>query len=75
MLYSLSVGNSGSADRQVSELITKNQDMLENAEEERMKNKNSGMYLLFLAPVLTASFKLVADMAIFMLTFLSTSVI
>lgn len=73
MLYSLSVGNSGNAEQQVSELIVKNQEMLDVAEEERMKNKNSGMYLLFLAPVLTASVKLVVDMAVFMLTFLSTS--
>ena len=69
MLYSLSVGNSGNAEQQVSELIVKNQEMLDVAEEERMKNKNSGMYLLFLAPVITASVKLVVDMAIFMLTF------
>ncbi len=75
MLYSLSVGNSGSAEQQVSELIVKNQELLDVAEEERMKDKNSGMYLLFLAPVVTASFKLVVDMAIFMLMFLSTSVI
>lgn len=74
MLYSLSIGNSSNADRQVSELIARNQQMLETAEKERLKNKNSGMYLLFLAPVLTASFKMVADMAVFMLTFLSTSV-
>lgn len=72
MLYSLSSGNSGNADRQVNELIVRNQQLLELAETERMKSRNSGMYLLFLAPVLTASVKLVADMAVFMLTFLAT---
>lgn len=75
MLYSLSVGNSGNAEQQVSELIARNLEMLELAETERLQAKNSGMYLLFLAPVLTASLKLVVDMAVFMLTFLSASVI
>ncbi len=72
-LYSLSAGNSKNADRQIAKLIEKNQEMLDSAETERMKEKNSGLYLLFLAPVLTASLKLVVDMAVFMLTFLSVS--
>lgn len=73
MLYALSAGNSGNANQQVAELIEKNQRMLEVAEAERLKDKNSGMYLLFLAPVLSASLKMVVDMAVFMLQFLSTS--
>jgi hypothetical protein len=75
MLYSLSIGNSGNAKQQLAELIEKNQQMLDVAEAARMKDKNSGMYLLFLAPVVTASLKLVVDMAVFMLSFLSSSVI
>ncbi len=75
MLYSLSIGNSGNAKRQIAELIEKNQQMLDVAESARMKDKNSGMYLLFLAPVVTASLKLVIDMAVFMLSFLSSSLI
>ncbi len=75
MLYSLSIGNSGNARRQIAELIEKNQQMLDVAESARMKDKNSGMYLLFLAPVVTASLKLVIDMAVFMLSFLSSSLI
>ena len=75
MLYSLSIGNSGNAKRQIAELIEKNQKMLDVAEAARMKDKNSGMYLLFLAPVVTASLKLVIDMAVFMLSFLSSSLI
>lgn len=75
MLFSLSIGNSSNADKQVSELIARNQEMMDTAQQLRMKDKNSGMYLLFLAPVLTASFKLVTDMAIFMLAFLTSSVV
>lgn len=70
MLYSLSMGNSNHADQQISELIERNLLMLDVAQKERLSNLSSGMYLLFLAPVLTASLKLVTDMAIFMLSFL-----
>lgn len=73
MLFSLSMGHSNQGDRQLAELIERNQEMLDLAEKERMHNLASGMYLLFLAPVLTASFKLVADMAIFMLLFLTSA--
>jgi hypothetical protein len=72
MLYSFAAGTGDNTTRQMGDLIGKNLEMLDVAEEERMKDKNSGLYLLFLAPVLTASFKLVVDMAVFMLTFLST---
>jgi hypothetical protein len=71
MLFSISVGNSSRADRQLGELIRQNLEMLDVAETERMRNLSSGMYLLFLAPVVTASLKLVVDMAIFMLSFLA----
>ena len=71
MLFSISMGNSSRADRQIGELINRNMEMLDAAEKGRLKNLNSGMYLLFLAPVLTASLKLLIDMAVFMLSFLA----
>lgn len=71
MLFSLSMGHSNQADRQLAELIDRNQEMLDAAEKERLRSLGSGMYLLFLAPVLTASFKLVIDMAVFMFSFLA----
>lgn len=73
MLYALSMGNSDRADQQVGELITRNFSMQDAVETERLHNRNSGLYLLFLAPVVTASFKLLVDMALFMLTFLQSS--
>lgn len=75
MLYALSIGNSSNADKQIGELISRNLVIMDIADTERLHNKNSGMYLLFLAPVLTASFKLLIDMAVFLLTFLSTKVV
>lgn len=71
MLFSISMGNSSNADTQMGELINRNLEMLDAAETERLKNLCSGMYLLFLSPVVTASLKLVVDMAVFMLTFIS----
>lgn len=72
MLYSISMGSSNRADQQISELVSRNFKMLDVAEKERLSNLSSGMYLLFLAPVMTASLKLVTDMAIFMLSFLTS---
>lgn len=74
MLYALSAGNSSNGKRQIADLIDKNLKMQDLAEENRMKDKNSGMYLLFLAPVLSASLKLITDMAVFMMSFLSSSI-
>lgn len=71
MLFSISMGNSSHGDQQMGELISRNLEMLDAAETERLKNLCSGMYLLFLAPVVTASMKLVVDMAVFMLTFIA----
>jgi hypothetical protein len=73
MLFSLSIGSSGQADKQISELITQNLEMLDVVEKDRLHDKSSGMYLLFLAPILTASLKLLVDMAIFMMTFLTNA--
>lgn len=75
ILYSLSIGNSGNADKQISELVEKNLELLDVTETEMLKSKANGMYVLFLIPVLTASFKLVIDMVILMLHFLQASMI
>lgn len=71
MLYSISMGHSAKADEQIGELVGRNLKMLDEAETQRLKDLNSGMYLLFLAPIVTASVKLLADMAVFMLAFLA----
>ena len=75
MLYSISQGSSANTQQQIKELLVRNQELLDVADRERLHNKNSLMYLLFLAPVLTASLKLVIDMGIFMLSFLTVKVV
>ncbi len=46
-LYAVSIGNSGNAEDQIDELITKNLEMLDIADSERLKDNTAGMYLLF----------------------------
>lgn len=75
MLYAISIGSSENSGSQIDELISKNLEMLDIADTQRLKDKTSGMYLLFLAPVVTASFKMIADMAIFLLSFLAYKVV
>ena len=48
--------------------------MLDEAEKHKNSDRNAGLYLLFLAPVLTASAKMLLDMSVFMLAFLRTTV-
>ena len=69
-LYGLSIGNSSNGDRQISELVARNLTLLDITESKRLTDAGSGMYLLFLAPVLTASFKMVIDMALLMIHFI-----
>lgn len=72
ILYSISIGNSGNADKQISELVDKNLELLDATERDMLRRQAGGMPVLFLLPVLTASFKLVADMVVLMLQFMQT---
>lgn len=70
ILYSISIGNSENADKQISELVEKNLELLDHAEMELLRNSSSGLYILFLLPVVVASFKLIVDMIFMMLSFI-----
>ena len=72
ILYSISIGNSGNADKQISELVEKNLELLDVTEKDMLRRQANGMQVLFLLPVLTASLKLMADMVVLMLRFLDT---
>ena len=75
ILYSLSIGNSANADKQISELVEKNLALLDATERELLRSSSSGMYVLFLLPVVVASFKLIVDMAFLMLEFVQVPVV
>ncbi len=75
ILYSLSIGNSGNADKQINELVEKNLELLDETETELLKNAGSGMYALFLLPVVVASFKLIVDMLFMLLHFVRIPIV
>lgn len=75
ILYSLSIGNSGNADKQIGELVERNLTLLDDTERALLKNSSSGMYVLFLLPVVIASFKLIVDMVFMMLAFVQMPMI
>lgn len=70
ILYSISIGDSGNADKQISELVEKNLELLDKEETELLRSYSSGLYVLFLLPVVVASFKLIIDMLFMMLHFI-----
>lgn len=73
MLYAISQGNEAMAGDQLEELITRNHMMLEQALKTSNEDKLAGMYLYFLAPALLGALKLVMDMSLFLVMFLSQS--
>lgn len=75
ILYSLSIGNSANADKQISELVEKNLELLDSAETELLKSSSGGLYVLFLLPVVVASFKLIIDMVFMMLYFVKIPIL
>lgn len=72
MLYSLSMGDSNQGDKQMEELLKRNLIMMDEAKKGELANSDARMYLLFLAPVLSAALKLLVDMLMVMMAFLST---
>lgn len=71
MLYAISQGNEEVAGDQLEELITRNHIMLEQAQRTTNEDRLAGMYLYFLAPALLGALKLVMDMTLFLVVFLS----
>ena len=74
LLYAMSMGQGGNARHKISNLIRRNQEMQNEAEKQMDQDRTSGLYLLFLAPVLTGGMKMLVDMGLMMLSFLSVSI-
>lgn len=75
MLYALSVGNGGSEREQLEELIARNQNLMNQAEELMREDALAGMYLLFLTPALAGGMKLLVDMTIFLFAFFAQAAV
>lgn len=72
MLYSLSIGSGGNAQKQIKNIVERNNRDMDLAERNRCENKIAGMQTLFFAPVLLASVIMMIDMTMFLSAFMGT---
>lgn len=70
-LYSLSIGGGGDAQTQISNIVRRNNIILDRAEDMANDDSLAGLYTLFLMPVLVGSVVLMVDMTCFLLSFMS----
>lgn len=70
MLYAISTGGCADADRQLAGLYDRTQIMADQAAKARQDNQMAGMYVLFLAPTLLTSLKLILDLSILLISFM-----
>ncbi len=72
MLYSISEGCGGNFEHQITEILDRNQRMLQRAEQLKNEDSLAGLYGLFLAPQLTAGMKMVVDLILVMSVYLGS---
>ena len=72
MLYALSNGGYGNSEKQLSQILKRNQELLDKAEREQNQDSLAGLYALFLAPALTGAGKMMIDMTAFLVVFLAS---
>ena len=71
LLYSLSVGSVDSVGDAITHLIEQNASALKGVEDERREARLAGMSLMFMIPVALTSLKLIADMSVILIHFIS----
>ena len=71
MLYSLSTGSGGDADEQISNIVKRNNIILDRNEDMANDNSMAGLYTLFLMPVVLGAAVLMVDMTCFLMAFMS----
>lgn len=69
MLYSLASGNGGDTEKQIAEIVERNNAMSVRAERMANEDELGKMYLTFLAPTVVGMAKLLVDMVIFIILF------
>ena len=65
MLYSLSAGTGGNSENQITDILRRNQVMLDDAQKAVDRQSVASMYFLFGAPVVIGGAKLMLDMVVF----------
>lgn len=71
MLCALSNGGYGSGEKQLAQILNRNQELLDKSERSRNEDALAGLYGLFLAPALTGAGKMMVDMTVFLVVFLA----
>jgi len=69
MLYSLANGSGGDAEKQIAEIVERNNAMANKAERLANEDEIGKMYLTFVAPTAVGMLKLLVDMALFFILF------
>lgn len=70
MLYSISAGTGGDSNKQIAEIIRRNNMLLDKSEKNAFENVLAGMYGLFLSPQIAGGAKMLTDMIIFFVIFM-----
>lgn len=73
MLYSISSGRGGDADMQISEILSKNAALLAQSESTANDNRLAALYWQFLFPSMIGGGKLLVDMTLVTIAFMSTN--
>lgn len=73
MLYSISSGRGGDADMQISEILSKNAALLAQSENRANEGRLAALYWQFLLPSMIGGGKLLVDMTLVTIAFMSTS--
>ncbi|MCR4999636.1 MAG: hypothetical protein K6A05_07350 [Lachnospiraceae bacterium] len=73
MLYSLSTGSGGDAIHQIADMIQRNQKLKNEQDAMNEVDSLAGMYALFLAPQVTGGMKLVVDMILLLVLYVSNN--
>lgn len=75
MLYSISRGAGGDAGMQIADIIRRNRMMYDRSQKLVNEDSLAGMYAMFLAPQLTGGVKMVVDMALILVVYMSRGMI
>lgn len=73
MLYSISSGRGGDADMQIDEILSKNASLLSQSENAANDSRLAALYWQFLFPSIIGGGKLVADMTLVAIAFMTTN--
>ncbi|MBQ9342269.1 MAG: hypothetical protein IJT81_07930 [Lachnospiraceae bacterium] len=71
LLYSLSIGTVESVEEAITHLIEQNSNSLKSLENEKKDLRLAGLNMLFMLPVVITSVKLITDMSVILLCFIS----